>query len=119
VLTALAGTATTLPTEPLHRPTPGTFQPSFETGEPMPSTVPAGGVFTAKIDGGPGKVAALDAKPDVGFSGLHSLHYRGQAGGSQQLPLFDVDLPVQADTRLSYVIFPQRVSDDLRNPANY
>jgi predicted alpha-1,2-mannosidase len=116
---ALGGSATKLRGEPLTPPNPGVFQTSFEAGEPTPSTVPAGAVFTAQIDGGPGKAAALDAKPDVGFSGLHSLHYRGQAGGSQQLRLFDVDLPVQANTQLSYVIFPQRVSDDLRNPANY
>ena len=105
--------------QPLAPPNPGVFQTSFEAGEPAPTAVPAGATFTAQIDGGPGQAAALDAKPDVGFSGLHSLHYRGQTGGSQQLRLFDVDLPVQADTQLSYVIFPQRVSDDLRNPSNY
>ena len=55
----------------------------------------------------------------MGFSGLHSLHYRGEAAGLQQLRLFKVDLPVRADTQLSYLIFPQRVEGDLRNPANY
>ena len=116
---ALGGSATKLRGEPLNPPDSGAFQTSFEAGEPAPVAVPAGAVFAAQIDGGPGKAAALDAKPDVGFSGLHSLHYRGQAGGSQQLHLFDVDLPVRVDTQLSYVIFPQRAPDDLRNPANY
>jgi predicted alpha-1,2-mannosidase len=97
----------------------GSFQTSFEAGEPMPVPAPAHSVFAAQVTGGPGKAVVLTARPGVGFSGLHSLHYRGGAAGQQQLQLFDVDLPVQADTRLSYVIFPQRVEADLRNPANY
>ena len=105
--------------EALAQANPDTFQTSFEPGEPAPLAVPADAAFTAQIGGGPGKDAALDAKSDVGFSGLHSLHYRGNTGGTQQLRLFDVDLPVQAGTQLSYVIFPQRVHDDLRNPATY
>jgi len=105
--------------EALAQSSPDIIQTSFEAGEPISSVVPAGAVFTAQVDGGPGKEAALDAKPDVGFSGLHSLHYHGSVAGSQQLRLFNVDLAVRADTQLSYLIFPQRVHADLRNPANY
>ena len=93
---------------------PGLFQTSFEPGEPMPLPAPPHGVFAAQVAGGPARAFALDAKPDVGFTGLHSLHYHGTAAGDQQQRLFDVDLPVQADTQLSYVIFPQRVEGDLR-----
>ena len=95
------------------------FQTSFEVGQPTPVVGPPGAPFSAQVDGGPPKNVVLTAKPDVGFTGLRSLHYRGTAGGSQQQKLFDVDVPVRADTQLSYVIFPQRNGDDLRNPANY
>jgi predicted alpha-1,2-mannosidase len=102
----------------LAKEAPDGFQTSFESGQPIPAAA-AGAAFSAEVAVGPGKNIVLTAKPDVGFSGLHSLHYRGSAGGSQQQKLFDVDVPVRADTQLSYVIFPQRVQGDLRNPANY
>ncbi|HEY1588668.1 MAG TPA: glycoside hydrolase domain-containing protein, partial [Rhodanobacter sp.] len=98
---------------------PDLFQTSFEPGEPLPLPALPHAVFAAQVAGGPAKAFALDAKPDAGFSGLHSLHYHGTAAGHQQQRLFDVNLPVQADTQLSYVIFPQRVEGDLRDPANY
>ena len=100
-------------------PAVDTFQTSFETGQPAPFVASTRARFSAQVDGGPAKQVVLTAKPDVGFTGLRSLHYRGNAGGSQQQKLFDVDVPVRADTQLSYVIFPQRNGDDLRNPANY
>ncbi|OOG48792.1 alpha-1 2-mannosidase [Rhodanobacter sp. C01] len=98
---------------------PGLFQTSFEPGEPTPLPAAPHAAFAAQVAGGPAKAFALDAKPDAGFTGLHSLHYQGTAAGPQQQRLFDVDLPIRADTQLSYVIFPQRVEGDLRNPANY
>ena len=55
----------------------------------------------------------------MGFSGLRSLHYRGSAGGRQLAGLYAVDLPVQAASQLSYLIFPCSTANDLRNPANY
>ena len=97
----------------------GLFQTSFEPGEPIPLPAPPHVVFAAQVAGGPAKAFALTAKPDAGFTGLHSLHYHGTAAGHQQQRLFEVDLPVRADTQLSYVIFPQRVEGDLRNPADY
>lgn len=98
---------------------PQAFQTSFEVGQPAPSAHTATGAFAVALASGPDPAAALTARPGVGFSGLHSLHYQGSAAGSQQLTLFKLDLPVRADTRLSYVIFPQRIPGDLRNPANY
>ncbi|MEO7068049.1 MAG: GH92 family glycosyl hydrolase [Rhodanobacter sp.] len=104
------------------------FLRSFEPGEPasllQTSTDGVGGAaFKLAIANGPAAAAALTAKPGVGFSGLHALHYAGRpmtpVGSSQTVTLFDVDIPVRTGTQLSYVIFPQSVSGDLRNPANY
>ncbi|MGH8157371.1 MAG: GH92 family glycosyl hydrolase [Rhodanobacter sp.] len=119
VMVALGVRAAALHGEVPAGSSPGLFQTSFETGDPMPLPAPPHAVFMAQVAGGPAKEVALNAKPDAGFSGLHSLHYHGSAAGHQQQRLFNVDLPVQADTQLSYVIFPQRVEGDLRNPANY
>jgi len=96
-----------------------TFFRSFEAAEPAPPTSPANAPFGVEVAGGPSAAAALDAKPGVGFSGLHALHYRGDAGGRQEVVLFAANLPVRADTRLSYLIFPCSNAGDLRNPANY
>lgn len=95
------------------------FLRSFESGEPAPAPPLAGAAFTVEVAGGPGQAAALTAKPGVGFSGQRSLHYRGSSGGRQQAELYAVNLPVQPDTQLSYLIFPQSNAGDLRNPADY
>lgn len=96
------------------------LQRSFEPAEPAPlATASDDARFHAAVEGGPDEAAALTAKPGVGFSGLHSLHYRGDAGGPQQVALYAVNLPVRADTQLSYLIFPVSTAGDLRNPANY
>ena len=92
---------------------------SFEPTEPMPLTAVAASSFSVAVAGGPDKAAALTAKPGVGFSGLHSLHYRGHAGGRQQVDLFATRLAVKSDTQLSYRIFPNSNADDLRNPATW
>ena len=85
----------------LARPSADVFQSSFEAGQPLPLKPATNPEFTADVAGGPNKAAVLTAKPGVGFTGLHSLHYRGGAGGSQQQMLFHVDLAVQPDTQLS------------------
>ncbi len=96
-----------------------TFLRSFEPAEQAPLASPADARFSVAVDGGPSQAAALTAKPGVGFTGLHSLHYRGNAGGQQQVELYAVDLPVHADTQLSWLLFPVSNAGDLRNPANY
>jgi predicted alpha-1,2-mannosidase len=95
------------------------FLRSFESTEPAPLAPLPGASFSIDVAGGPGAAAALTAKPGVGFSGLRSLHYRGSASGQQQAELYAVDLPVQRDTQLSYLIFPLSNADDLRNPSTY
>ena len=95
------------------------FLRSFESAEPAPLAPLPGASFGIDVAGGPGQAAALTAKPGVGFSGLRSLHYRGNASGQQQAELYAVDLPVRPDTRLSYLIFPLSNAGDLRNPSTY
>ncbi|RDS85381.1 GH92 family glycosyl hydrolase [Dyella psychrodurans] len=96
-----------------------TFYRSFEAGEPAPIASHAGDAFAIEVGGGPSAADAYTAKPGVGFSGLHSLHYHGDAGGKQGAAVFDVDIPVQADTQLSYLLFPCIVANDLRDPSTY
>ena len=96
-----------------------TFYRSFEKGEPAPVASAADASFRIDVAGGPSAEDAYSAKPGVGFTGLHSLHYQGNRGGKQEAALFNVDLPVQADTQLSYVLFPCIVANDLDDPATY
>ena len=93
------------------------FFSSFEQGQPAPRA--SSGTFAVDVAGGPGKNVVLTAKPGVGFTGLHSLHYRGQGGQRQEAPLFDVNLPVGEHTQLSYLVFPVTEGDDLANPSTY
>lgn len=104
---------------PAATPAATTFLRSFEPAEPAPLAGAPDPRFNIAVAGGPGQAAALTAKPGVGFSGLHSLRYRGEAGGQQQVALYAVNLPVHADTQLSYLLFPVSNAGDLRNPANY
>ena len=95
------------------------FHTSFETGEPAPLSHASDAGFHIEIAGGPSASDAYTAKPGVGFTGLHSLHYQGQAGGKQAIAMFDVDVPVHADTQLSYLLFPCISQDDLADPSTY
>lgn len=96
----------------------GTFYTSFEPGEPAPLASSAA-AFSIDIGSGPSADDAYSAKPGVGFAGLHSLHYRGHDGGKQEAAVFDVDVPVQATTQLSYLVFPCITQNDLADPATY
>jgi predicted alpha-1,2-mannosidase len=98
---------------------PATFRHSFEATEPAPRVAADTAAFAAEPAGGPPARAALTARAGMGFSGLRSLRYHGRAGGAQRTALFDVDLPVGADTQLTYLIFPCSTPGDLRDPATY
>lgn len=95
---------------------------SFEPGEP-PSLLVSGTAsnpgLRLEVTGGPSPKHALTAHPQVGFHGTHALHYAAGPAADGSVALYDVDIPVRADTVLSYAIFPQSVDGDLRNPANY
>ena len=82
-------------------PATTTFLRSFEPAEPAPLANAPDPRFNVAVAGGPDEAVALTARPSAGFSGLHSLHYRGDAGGQQQVALYAVNLPVRADTQLS------------------
>ncbi len=100
-------------------PSNDVFYSSFETGQPSPIASSANAAFGIQVAGGPSAQDAYSAKPGVGFTGLHSLHYYGNAGGKQEAAMFDVDVPVSANTQLSYLLFPCAVTNDLRDPSTY
>lgn len=104
-----------------------TFSTSFEAGDPQPlatttpSPSPAGGVeLTVTVGGGP--AFSPTAKTGVGFTGKRALRYEGRhpvdGTATASVRLFEVDLPVQPETTLSYLIFPE-LSDEPRQPATY
>ncbi len=101
------------------------FWTSFETGEPGLAAAAAkradGAHLAVRVGNGP--AVAYTAKPGVGFSGMHSLGYEGQViaapGGKAVAELFDVSIPVTADTVLSYKIFPGFIEGDLRYPSTF
>jgi len=115
ILLGLTGSAVAQP--PLPKIEEG-FRTSFEPGQVQPSPA-LPGTLHAEVTGGPPKEAALTAKADVGFSGLHSLHYTSDVRGKSEVLLAAVDAPVSANTRLSYVVFPRSKSKDLHNGATY
>ncbi|QWF85007.1 GH92 family glycosyl hydrolase [Amycolatopsis sp. CA-230715] len=84
--------------------------------DPAPPPLPNMRTYT---DSGP--TAGYTNKPRVGFTGKRAFHYSGsQPGGGHGFSynkVFDVDLPVAADTELSYKIFPEFMKDDLKYPS--
>ncbi|MBS0199422.1 MAG: GH92 family glycosyl hydrolase [Proteobacteria bacterium] len=87
------------------RPAPA-FASSFEANEPQPQLKTTTGDIALAIDDGP--EAPYNAKTKAGYSGLHALRYQGHgAGGRAQL--FAVDIPVDANTTLSWLVLPEIV----------
>lgn len=84
------------------------FSTSFEPGQPMPAGISTGPVQVA-IGDGPERPYA--AKPRAGYSGLHALRYQASDGGGR-VRLFEVDIPVRADTVLSWMVMPEIVGGD-------
>ncbi|MFG2139820.1 GH92 family glycosyl hydrolase [Streptomyces sp. NPDC048650] len=118
------------------------FRSSFETGEPAPTwtdsveTGPDGRPRTAGVapEGAPtargmtsrpdtGPADSPTAKAHAGFTGTHALRYAGTHTGSARgyayNRLFDVNLPVDASTSLSYTLFPEMGTTDLSYPATH
>lgn len=87
------------------RPTPA-FASSFEPRDPQPRLRPDDIDIALSIGAGPD--APYNAKANAGYSGLHASRYQGHgAGGRAQL--FAVDIPVDADTTLSWLVMPEIV----------
>ncbi|HEV8558954.1 MAG TPA: GH92 family glycosyl hydrolase [Actinophytocola sp.] len=109
------------------------FFSSFEESDPAPTwrdTIdtdddgrPRSDGATLRTHRGGGPARAYAAKTGVGFTGRHSLRYHGthRPDGPAFVvnKIFWVELPVTADTELSYLIFPELVDDDLRNPSTF
>ena len=86
------------------------FATSFEPGEPRPDAESRAGTVQLAIGSGP--EAPYAAKKNAGYGGLHALRYRAErTGGRAQL--FAVDIPVQADTTLSWLVLPEIVEGDV------
>jgi predicted alpha-1,2-mannosidase len=109
------------------------FSTSFETGQPQPdwtSTLETSGDGATQAWGvsmtttvGTGPASGYNVKPNVGWTGVASLHYAGHqyaAGhGYAYDKLYDVNIPVTPTTELSYVIFPESTSGDSSDPSTY
>jgi predicted alpha-1,2-mannosidase len=72
---------------------------------------------------GKGPASAPAARSGVGFSGKRALQYAGSHVGSGRAfssnRVFPVNIPVSAETRLSYLIFPELSDGDLRYPSTH
>jgi len=73
---------------------------------------------------GSGPVSAPTAKTNAGFSGTQALHYSGShladgKASSTDTIYSDVDIPVGADSELSYAVFPTMNPSDLEYPSTY
>jgi len=80
------------------------------------------GVVTPMVTAvGNGPISGYNMKPSAGYTGLKALRYSGAhlaAGrGYGENRLYNVDIPVGADTRLSYRIFPELTGGDLSYPS--
>ncbi|MFI6760384.1 GH92 family glycosyl hydrolase [Micromonospora sp. NPDC050417] len=73
------------------------------------------------ISGGP--VNGPTMKPNVGWTGRNALQYSGgqtvDGRGYAYNKVFDVNVPITAQTELSYAIFPELSAQDLDYPSTY
>jgi predicted alpha-1,2-mannosidase len=72
---------------------------------------------------GSGPRGGYTAKSGAGFTGLAALRYAGahiaEDRGYSYNRVFDVDVPVNPRTELSYLIYPDFVEDDLSYPSTH
>ncbi|WP_211303100.1 GH92 family glycosyl hydrolase [Allonocardiopsis opalescens] len=85
------------------------------------SDAPPPPVMASRVGRGP--TAGHTARPGAGYSGLAALRYQGihtaDGRGYSYNRVFDVDIEVQPDTELSYLVFPEFVTGDLNYPSTY
>jgi predicted alpha-1,2-mannosidase len=109
------------------------FYSSFEESDPAPTwtdTVDtdddgkersAGASMLTRV--GPGPAFAYAAKTRVGFTGVKALRYQGSHTADDEAfvtnRLFWVEVPIEEDTELSYLIFPELPGNDLRYPSTF
>ncbi|HET9738117.1 MAG TPA: GH92 family glycosyl hydrolase [Solirubrobacteraceae bacterium] len=72
---------------------------------------------------GAGPRGGYNAKAGAGWTGLRALEYAGQhtaeGRGYSYNKVFDVDVQVNPETELSYLIYPRFITDDLSYPSTY
>ncbi|SDL54731.1 alpha-1,2-mannosidase, putative [Lentzea albidocapillata subsp. violacea] len=72
---------------------------------------------------GNGPTGGYTAKARVGWTGVRAFRYQGrhtaEGRGYSYNKVFDVDIAVQQSTELSYLIFPNFVTDNLGYPSTY
>ncbi|MEE6273335.1 GH92 family glycosyl hydrolase [Georgenia sp. MJ206] len=77
--------------------------------------------MTTELGSGPS--SAYTAKPEAGWTGVRSLHYAGshlaEERGFSYNRVLDVDVPVGAESELSYTIFPQASETDAGYASTY
>jgi predicted alpha-1,2-mannosidase len=83
------------------------FASSFESGDHEPA-MEAIGALAVRVGNGP--EAPYAARAGAGYSGLRALRYEAAAPGRQRL--FDVDIAVEPDTELSWLVLPEIVDGD-------
>lgn len=85
------------------------------------TTPPPPSDMKSLVDRGPS--ASPTAKARVGFTGVRAFKYSGrhlsESRGYSYNKVFEVDVPVTADTELSYLVFPQLPLDDLTYASTY
>lgn len=87
-------------------------------GDPTP---PPPTDMRAHVSDGP--LTGHTMRPEVGWTGVRSLRYSGgqtsEGRGYAYNKVFDVDIPVQADTELSYMVFPEFTDNDMNYPSTH
>lgn len=83
------------------------FSTSFEANEPAPQTTRTTG---ARVEVGEGPAQPYAAKAAKGYTGDRALNYRADAVA--HVPLFAVDIEVERDTVLSWMVLPEIVEGD-------
>jgi predicted alpha-1,2-mannosidase len=72
---------------------------------------------------GTGPISGFNMRPATGFTGVASLRYSGGARADgrsfETNKLYDVNVPVGANSRLSYKIFPEFTGRDSQYPSTY
>lgn len=85
------------------------FSTSFESGQAVPGVLAGDGV---KLALGSGPERPYAAKKNAGYSGAKALRYSADGQGGR-LQLYAVDIAVQADTVLSWMVLPEIVDGDI------
>lgn len=80
------------------------FATSFEPGEPAPAVLAEADL---RVSTGNGPEHPYAAKRGMGYSGSHAMRYRGDTAG--RVRLFPVDIGIDKDTTLSWMVMPEIV----------